>query len=137
MNPILHTLQIGLPVLLTQLGVTLVLLGVGSACYIAVTPFQEMRLIRAGNTAAGIVLAGTLVALAIPLATTLATSLVTLDILLWGLVALVIQLLTFIVAATLIRGLRAMIEAGNIAAAWLLVGIQLAVALLNAGAMAG
>ena len=107
MNPILHTLQIGLPVLLTQLGVTLVLLGVGSACYIAVTPFQEMRLIRAGNTAAGIVLAGTLVALAIPLATTLATSLVTLDILLWGLVALVIQLLTFIVAATLIRGLRA------------------------------
>ncbi len=82
-------------------------------------------------------LAGTLVALAIPLATTLATSLVTLDILLWGLVALVIQLLTFVIAAALIRDLRRMIEGGNVAAAWLLVGIQLAVALLNAGAMAG
>ncbi|HZU88558.1 MAG TPA: DUF350 domain-containing protein, partial [Stellaceae bacterium] len=103
----------------------------------AVTPFREIRLIRAGNTAAGVVLAGTLVALAIPLATTLATSLVILDILLWGLVALVIQLLTFVIAAFLIRGLRGMIEAGNIAAAWLLVGIQLSVALLNAGAMAG
>jgi putative membrane protein len=137
MNTILETLQIGLPVLLSQLGVTLALLGLGSACYMAITPFREIRLIRAGNAAAGIVLAGTLVALAIPLATTLATSLVTLDILLWGLVALIIQLLTFIIAASLIRGLRGMIEAGNTAAAWLLVGIQLSVALLNAGAMAG
>jgi putative membrane protein len=30
-----------------------------------------------------------------------------------------------------------MIEAGNVAAAWMLVGVQIAVALLNAGAMAG
>jgi putative membrane protein len=137
MNTIFETLQAGLPVLLSQLGVTLALLGLGGACYMAVTPFREIRLIRAGNAAAGIVLAGTLVALAIPLATTLATSLVTLDILLWGLVALVIQLLAFVIAASLIRGLRGMIEAGNTAAAWLLVGIQLSVALLNAGAMAG
>ena len=136
MNTILETLQTGLPVLLSQLGVTLALLGLGSVCYMAITPFQEIRLIRAGNAAAGIVLAGTLVALAIPLATTLATSLVTLDILLWGLVALIIQLLTFVIAAFLIRDLRGMIESGNIAAAWLLVGIQLSVALLNAGAMA-
>ncbi|HJU20305.1 MAG TPA: DUF350 domain-containing protein [Stellaceae bacterium] len=137
MNTILDTLQVGLPVLLSQLGVTLALLGLGGACYMAVTPFREIRLIHAGNTAAGIVLAGTLVALAIPLATTLATSLFTLDILLWGLVALVIQLLAFVIAASLIRGLRGMIEAGNTAAAWLLIGIQLSVALLNAGAMAG
>jgi uncharacterized membrane protein YjfL (UPF0719 family) len=30
-----------------------------------------------------------------------------------------------------------MIEAVNVAAAWMLVGVQIAVALLNAGAMAG
>ena len=137
MNSIFHTLAIGLPVLLSQLGVTRGLLALGSACYMAITPFQELKLIRAGNTAAGVVLAGTLVALAIPLATTLATSLVTLDILVWGLVALVIQLLTFVIAAAVLRDLRRMIEGGNVAAAWLLVGIQLAVALLNAGAMAG
>jgi putative membrane protein len=75
--------------------------------------------------------------LAIPLAATLATSLVTLDILLWGLVALVLQLLTFLITAGLFRGLRGMIEAGNTAAACVLVGIQVAVALLNAGAMSG
>jgi putative membrane protein len=62
---------------------------------------------------------------------------VTLDILLWGLVALAIQLTTFVAATLLIRGLRTMIEADNAAAALVLIGIQIAVALLNAGAMSG
>lgn len=137
MATILQTLQTGLPVLILQFAVTLALLGLGASCYIAMTPFNERRLIAEGNVAAGIVLAGTLVALAIPLAATLANSLVTLDILLWGVVALVIQLLTFLLAATLARGLRQMIEGGNVAAACALIGVQIAVALLNAGAMSG
>ena len=127
----------GLPVLLLQFAVTLALLGVGVVCYRLLTPFNERELVRAGNTAAGIVAGGNFVALAIPLAATLATSLVTLDIVLWGLVALVLQLLTLAAATLLFRGLREMIEAGNVAAAAVLVGIQIAVALLNAGAMAG
>jgi putative membrane protein len=137
MDVILGTLQEGLPILIVQFALTLALLAVGAAVYMAITPFHEMRLIRAGNTAAGVVLAGSMVALAIPLAATLATSRFTLDILIWGLVALVLQLLTFVIATLLIRGLRDMIEAGNLAAAWLLLGVQIAVALLNAGAMAG
>jgi putative membrane protein len=137
MDVILGTLQEGLPVLIVQFALTLALLAVGVAVYMAITPFHEMRLIRAGNTAAGVVLAGSMVALAIPLAATLATSRFTLDILIWGLVALVLQLLTFVIATLLIRGLRDMIEGGNLAAAWLLLGVQIAVALLNAGAMAG
>jgi putative membrane protein len=137
MDVILVTLQAGLPLLVGQFVLTLLLLAVGVAIYMAITPYHEMRLIRAGNTAGGIVLAGALIALAIPLAATLATSGFALDILIWGAVALVLQLLAFAAAALLIRGLRGMIEAGNVAAAWLLVGFQIAVALLNAGAMAG
>ncbi len=137
MQSILATLQLGLPILIGQLTATLALLGIGMACYMALTPFNEWRLVREGNVAAGIVVAGTLVALALPLAATLASSGVVLDIVLWGLVALVIQLATFVAATAAIRGLRAMIEAGNVAAALVLVGIQIAVALLNAGAMAG
>jgi len=137
MDSILATLQQGLPVLAGQFAATLALLGVGMACYMAVTPFNEWRLVQQGNVAAGIVVAGMLIALAMPLAATLATSVLVLDIVLWGLVALVIQLATFVVAAALLRGLRGMIEAGNVAAALVLVGIQIAVALLNAGAMAG
>lgn len=137
MNSIFTTLQQGLPVLVAQFAVTLALLGIGIACYMLLTPFDERRLVREGNVAAGIVLAGTLVALAMPLAATLATSVVVLDIVIWGLVALVIQLLTFFAATLFIRGLRDMIEAGNVAAALVLIGIQIAVALLNAGAMSG
>ena len=127
----------GLPILLLQFSVTLALLGVGVACYNAITPFHELGLVREGNTAAGIVLGGNFVALAIPLAATLATSLVTLDIVIWGVVALVLQLIAFVAASRLIPGLRGMIEGNNTAAACMLVGIQVAVALLNAGAMAG
>lgn len=137
MNTIIETLGSGLPVLLGQLAVTLALLGVGVACYTAITPFHEFRMVREGNAAAGLVVAGSLVALGIPLAATLASSLITLDILLWGAVALLVQLLAFALATRLIPGLRGMIEAGNTAAAQVLVGIQISVALLNAGAMAG
>ena len=137
LSTVVATLQAGLPVLLAQFATTLALLALGVGCYVAITPFREWRLVRAGNAAAGVVLAGTVVALAIPLAATLATSPVTLDIALWGLVALALQLLTFGVATLLVRGLRGMIEAGNVAAAFVLVGIQVAVALLNAGAMSG
>jgi len=137
MGSILATLQQGLPVLIGQLAATLALLGIGMACYMAITPFNEWRLMRDGNVAAGVVIAGTLVALAMPLAATLATSVLVLDIVLWGLVSLIIQLITFMAATALMRGLRGMIEAGNVAAALVLVGIQVAVALLNAGAMAG
>jgi len=134
---IIATLGSGLPVLALQFAVALALLAVGAMIYMALTPFNERALIAAGNAAAGLVLAGTLVALAIPIAATLATSQITLDILIWGIVALVIQLATFRLAALLVPNLRAMIEQGNIAAACVLTGIQLAVALLNAGAMAG
>jgi putative membrane protein len=137
LDSILETLSIGLPVLALQFGVTLALLAIGVGCYMVLTPFHEMRLVRQGNVAGGIVLTGAVVALAIPLAATLATSLLTLDILLWGMVAVVLQLLAFGVTAMLFRGLRRMIEDGNAAAAFVVAGIQIAVALINAGAMAG
>ena len=137
MNTIIETLQAGLPVLFLQFAVALLLLAIGVAIYMAITPFHEARLVRAGNLAGGVVLMGTVIALAIPLAATLASSLVTLDILLWGAVALVLQLLAFLIVTHLIRGLKVMIEEGNVAAACVLVGCQIGVALINAGAMSG
>ncbi len=137
MDTIFATLSTGLPVLLLQFALALALLALAAAAYVAITPFHELALIRAGNAAAGLVFAGTLVALAIPLAATLATSLVTLDILVWGVIAALIQLAAFAAATALLRGLREQIEGGNVAAASALVGVQIAVAVINAGAMAG
>ena len=137
MDNIVTTFGQGLPLLISQFFTALALLGVGIACYILVTPFDDRRLVREGNLAASILIAGTLVALSLPLAATLATSEQAVDILLWGLVALAIQLLTFVAVTALMPGFRAMVVAGNAAASIVLVGIQIAVALLNAAAMAG
>jgi putative membrane protein len=134
---ILPTLQSGLPVLLAQFAAALALLALGCFCYMRLTPFHETDLIRKGNVAAGVVAMGTLIALSLPIAATLASSHVVLDIVIWGLVALIIQLVAFVLATKLIRGLPAMIEAGNVAASLLVIGIQIAIAILNAGAMMG
>ena len=134
---ILQSLESGLPLLLLHFGATLALFLIGVAVYVAVTPLHERDLLASGNQAAGVVLGGTVVALAIPLAATLATSLVLVDILIWGAIALLLQLITFLIAIRLFRGLRTMIESGNVAAGTALAGLQIAVALLNAGAMAG
>ena len=137
LSAMINALTTGLPVLLLHFVVTLVLLGLGVLCYMAISPFNERALIAQGNIAASMILGGTLIALAIPLAVTLANSEVALDIVLWGAVAMILQLLTLGLAIWLVKGLRPMIEAGNVAVAMGLVGVQIAVALLNAGAMAG
>src|ERR1044071_8776723 len=130
---ILDALGSGLPLLLSQGLVTLLLLAAGIGIYTLVTPFRERALIAQGNVAAGVTMAGAMVSLAIPLAATLATSQAMLDVVVWGVVAVLLQLIAFLVVALLFKDFRRMIEGGNLAAACALAGVQLAVALLNAG----
>src|SRR3954464_4524150 len=120
-------LSAGLPALLAHFGLVLALLIVGIFVYMAVTPFRERELVRNGNPAAATVLGGALVALAIPLAALLATTGAFLDILVWGLVAVLLQLLTVAIVSHLLRGMRAMVEAGQVAAAIPLVAAQISI----------
>ena len=132
---ILDALGSGLPKLIIQFVTCAVLLAIGVAIYVRVTPFREREMVEHGNAAAGTMLAGAILALAIPLAAMLATSGTFLDVLVWGIVALILQLITLGVVALVMRNFRAMIEGGNIAAAVTLAGAQISVALLNAAAM--
>lgn len=134
-SAILDALGTGLPMLLLQFLLVLALLVAGIFIYMAVTPFHERDLLRNGNPAAATVLGGALVALAIPLAALLATTAALLDILVWGVVAVLLQLLTVTILLHLLRGMRAMIEAGQVAAAIPLVAAQISIGLLNAAAM--
>jgi len=115
-SAILNALGSGLPMLLLQF-------------------LLEREMLRNGNPAAATVLGGALVALAIPLAALLATTGALLDILVWGVVAVLLQLLTVLIVSHLLRGMRAMIEDGQVAAAIPLVAAQLSIGLLNAAAM--
>ena len=132
---ILDALGHGLPMLIVQVVACAVLLAIGVTIYVRLTPFHEREMVASGNAAAGTMLAGAILALAIPLAAMLATSGTLVDILVWGVVALILQLLTLGIVVLSMRNFRGMIEGGNVAAAITLAGAQIAVALLNAAAM--
>jgi putative membrane protein len=132
---IINALGSGLPHLLLQFAVAVALLAAGVAIYLAATPFREREMIEESNTAAGVVLAGAILAMAIPIAATLATSSLVLDLVVWGIVSVLLQLLTVAGVSLVFHHLRAMIQHNNIAAALTLAGTQLAVALLNAAVM--
>ena len=137
MDPILHSFLNGFPTLLLHFSVTLTMLGTGVWIYQLITPWNEMDLIRQGNNAAATSFSGAILGLAIPLAFCMATSVGILDIIIWGVVALVIQLLTFRLADILLKDLPRRIEEGEIGAAILVVAVKLSVAFINAAAIAG
>ena len=127
----------GIPFLLTHFGVTIVMLVVGAFIYIKITSHDEMALIKDGNNAAAVSLSGAILGLAIPLAFCMANSVNVYDIVIWGLVTLVIQLVTFWIIDLWLRDLSRKIEDGQVGTAILLVSVKLAVASINAAAISG
>jgi len=123
--------------LLTHFGVTIVMLVVGAFIYIKITSHDEMALIRDGNNAAAVSLSGAILGLAIPLAFCMANSVNVYDIVIWGLVTLVIQLVTFWIIDLWLRDLSRKIEDGQVGTAILLASVKLAVASINAAAISG
>jgi putative membrane protein len=137
MDPILQSFLNGFPTLLLHFSVTLAMLLSGIWVYQLITPLREMELIRAGNTAAATSFAGAILGLAIPLAFCMATSVGVLDIVIWGLVALFIQLMTFRLLDIFLKDLPKRIENREMGAAILVVAVKLAVGMINAAAIAG
>ena len=127
----------GIPFLLTHFGVTIVMLVVGAFIYIKITSHDEMALIRDGNNAAAVSLSGAILGLAIPLAFCMANSVNVYDIVIWGLVTLVIQLVTFWIIDLWLRDLSRKIEDGQVGTAILIASVKLAVASINAAAISG
>ena len=127
----------GIPFLLTHFGVTIVMLVVGAFIYIKITSHDEMALIRDGNNAAAVSLSGAILGLSIPLAFCMANSVNVYDIVIWGLVTLVIQLVTFWMIDLWLRDLSRKIEDGQVGTAILLASVKLAVASINAAAISG
>lgn len=137
MDPVLQSLLAGFPVLVLHFAVTVAMLAAGVTIYHLITPYHELRLIRAGNVAAATSSAGAIVGLAIPLAVCMAQSVSVWDIVVWGVVTLLIQLLAYRVGDALVKDLPGRIENGEMSAAILVVAIKLATALVNAAAIAG
>ncbi|MCZ8124140.1 MAG: DUF350 domain-containing protein [Tagaea sp.] len=103
--------------------------------YTRVTPWAELDLIRKGNDAAAISLAGAALGFAIPLAAATANSLNLVDMAVWGFVAMVVQLAVYFAARAFKPNLAADIEAGKTATSVSYAAFALGVGLLNAACM--
>ena len=116
-----------------SMGVGFVLLYV--VLYLYLTPHRELRLIREGNVAAAIALAGALLGFALPLASALRIADGLLVVAAWACVALFSQLVAYALVAILLRQFSKRINRGEMAAAVLAAAIHVSVGLLNSAAM--
>lgn len=126
----------GFPMALSHALVSLLILAVGATLYARITPHKEVALIREGNTAAAVSFGGVLVGLALPLAASLAASVSLVEMALWGGATLFVQLAVFRLADLALHDLPTRISRGEMAAAILLAGARLAMAVVLAAAVA-
>lgn len=103
--------------------------------YTRLTPQREFVLIRLNNNAAATALGGSLLGFALPLHAAITNAISLLDCALWGLVALAIQVLTFLLLRLVLSGLPDRIARGEQAAGTFVAAVSIVVGLLNAASM--
>ena len=133
----INALVIGLPFLISHLFITLCLLFIGITSYIFLTPIKELKLIKDGNLSASISFSGALLGIGIPLASSLSVSNSILEIIIWGLTAILLQLLCFKITDTFLKDLSKRIENDQLATSILLFSIKISVSLINSAAIIG
>jgi putative membrane protein len=103
--------------------------------YGAMTPYNELRLIKEGNTAAAISFGGALLGFVLPLYSAITHSVSFIDMLIWSVIALLVQCAVFGLVRLLFKGLVRDIENDQSAAATLLAFCSVAIGILNAACM--
>ena len=103
--------------------------------YMWVTPHPEIKLIRENNIAASLAFAGSLIGFCVPLASAIANSVSLADVAVWGVVALLVQIVIFFLVCIPIPKISERIEKGEMASGLWLGRTSLAGGLLNAASM--
>jgi len=116
----------------------LLLIGIFLYLYALVTPYDDYKLIfEDNNTAASLGFGGAVIGVSIPLYSALVSSVSYIDFLVWGIVAIVIQLI-FAFFVTRIKGkysLESRISKGIVPVGILMAFLSISIGLLNAGSM--
>lgn len=101
--------------------------------YVLVTPYNELTLIRNGNEAAAISLAGVIIGFALPIAVSVAVSHNLYAMIGWGVVAGIVQLLAYVAARLALPQINHNIPQGKVASGVFLASLSVGVGILNAG----
>jgi putative membrane protein len=105
------------------------------AVYVRITPYREFALIRQGNAAAAASVSGSLLGFVLPLASAVIHSVNPLDMAIWAVVALVVQIVVYLVMRALMPGIVRHIPEGRVGAGVILGAVSLAAGILNAACM--
>lgn len=125
-----------LPHFLAYFAAALLLAAAFLTLYVQLTPHRELELIRGGNSAAALQLTGTFLGFALPVAVVIGHSVSIPDMLMWGVVAAVVQLLVFLLVSRLLfRGISARIQDGCTSSGIFVGGMGACVGLLQAACM--
>jgi len=103
--------------------------------YFWITPYDELKLVRQGNVAPAVSFGGALIGFILPLHSAITHSVGFFDMLIWAVVAMVVQLTVFGLVRMFFRDLVREIENNHIAAATLLAFFSIAIGILNAASM--
>ena len=125
----------GIDSFLIYLTVSVTYLAVFVVLYIRVTPYREIELIRGGNMAAAFSLSGSILGFVVPLAAAIQHSVSLVDMAIWGLIAMLVQIAAFVVARLMIPSIGEDIPANKTSAGFFLGSLSLGVGLLNAACM--
>jgi putative membrane protein len=119
--------------LYSAIGVTLTF--VFAVIYMRITGHDEVKLIREGNASAALALGGSLIGFAMPMSKAIAQASSVPDCVLWGVMALIVQLLAYALARALIPNLSQKIEMNTMATAIMLASISIVAGQINAASM--
>ena len=125
----------GLLPFLTYFIPALVLVMCFGAVYSRLTPHNEFALIQEGNSSAAIAFGGSLIGFVLPLCTAVVHAVSLLDFAIWGVIALIVQLLTFSVVRLFIPQLSKRISDDQVSAALFVALTSVAIGLVNAACM--
>lgn len=113
----------------------LVYLLVFCVIYCKVTPYDELKMVREGKLAPAISFGGAFIGFILPLQSAISHSVNFVDMLIWALIAMLVQILVFSLVRLFFRDLVRQIEENQVAAATLLALFAVAIGVLNAASM--
>ena len=103
--------------------------------YIAVTPHAEIKLIKQNNMAAAYAFSGSLIGFSIPLAIVISHSAAIMECVIWGVIALIVQIIIYFLARIPVPELSRRIEDGEISSGLWLAAASLTGGIINAACM--
>ncbi|SFI09605.1 putative membrane protein [Bosea sp. OK403] len=114
---------------------SLALVGLYLLIYTLATSHNEFGLIRQNNLAAALSLGLSLIGFALPLSSAIVHSTTIVDLAVWGIVAIIVQLIVYALVRLVLPNLSSRIASGELAAALFLGAASLAAGVINAAAM--